>query len=478
MKNMKRSVIILSAALLWSSILPAADFEVGDFCYNILSSEDFTVEVVKTVKDHAGFVSQLSIPESVEYNGEAYRVIAIGDRIFSECTSLTSVTIPGSVTTLGDSAFWNCTGLTALTIPENVVTIGNSVFSGCENLMSVIIGDSVAAIGNFAFFHCRSLTTITIPDKVVSLGNGAFSNCEGLQSVIFGESLASIGSEAFSECSGLKWITVYNSVPAELGSFIFESGVYSTCSLYVPADAKEQYAKTKTWKKFRTILPIEAAAYDFESGDFCYKILSSERLTVEVVKTARKYAGFVSLLSIPESVEYGGKKYGIATIGAGAFFNCTELTSVTIPENVTTIGERAFFNCKALQSIVLGDSISAIGSEAFSECSGLQSVTVHNSVPARSDATIFYGVEYANCTLYVPAGAVEAYQAAEGWNAFETIVPVEEPDAVTETKQDAEGITVYNLQGVLVLEADDAAALRTLPAGAYIVNGKTMIIAR
>ena len=199
---------------------------------------------------------------------------------------------------------------------------------------------------------------------------------------------------------------------------------------------------------------------------------------MEVVKTARKYAGFVSLLSIPESVEYGGKKYGIATIGAGAFFNCTELTSVTIPENVTTIGERAFFNCKALQSIVLGDSISAIGSEAFSECSGLQSVTVHNSVPARSDATIFYGVEYANCTLYVPAGAVEAYQAAEGWNAFETIVPVEEPDAVTETKQDAEGITVYNLQGVLVLEADDAAALRTLPAGAYIVNGKTMIIAR
>ena len=90
------------------------------------------------------------------------------------------------------------------------------------------------------------------------------------------------------------------------------------------------------------------------------------------------------------------------------------------------------------------------------------------------------GGDCANCTLYVPAESVELYSAAEGWKEFGTILPIDESSAITEIRQDnADGhITVYNLQGVLVLETDDAAALKTLQSGAYIVNGKTMIIAR
>ena len=85
------------------------------------------------------------------------------------------------------------------------------------------------------------------------------------------------------------------------------------------------------------------------------------------------------------------------------------------------------------------------------------------------------------CTLYVPAKSVELYKAAEVWRWwFEEILPIDESSAITETQQDKADrhVTVYNLQGVLVLETNDAAALKTLQNGAYIVNGKKMIIVR
>ena len=93
---------------------------------------------------------------------------------------------------------------------------------------------------------------------------------------------------------------------------------------------------------------------------------------------------------------------------------------------------------------------------------------------------VFQYTNCANCTLYVPAESVELYKAAEGWKEFGEILPIDESSAITEIQQEnADGhITVYNLQGVPVLETDDAADLKTLQNGAYIVNGKKMIIAR
>ena len=92
----------------------------------------------------------------------------------------------------------------------------------------------------------------------------------------------------------------------------------------------------------------------------------------------------------------------------------------------------------------------------------------------------FGGGDCTNCTLYVPAESIELYKAAEGWKEFGNILPIDESSAITEIQQDKadEHVTVYNLQGVLVLETDDAADLKTLQSGAYIVNGKKMIIVR
>lgn len=92
------------------------------------------------------------------YNGKP--VTSIGDDAFSDCSSLTSITIPDSVTSIGNSAFWGCSSLTSITIPDSVTSIGGSAFGFCRSLTSITIPDSVTSIGNSAFDYCWNLTDV------------------------------------------------------------------------------------------------------------------------------------------------------------------------------------------------------------------------------------------------------------------------------------------------------------------------------
>lgn len=141
------------------------------------------------------------IPEVVvDKNGNKYQIVAIGDDIFYSCKSLTSITIPNSVTEIGFSAFAGCKNLTSITIPDSVTKIGDSAFSGCSSLTSITIPDSVIDIGIMAFLGCKNLTTITIPDGVTKIGEWTFSGCESLTSVTIPDSVIDIGYDPFSGC--------------------------------------------------------------------------------------------------------------------------------------------------------------------------------------------------------------------------------------------------------------------------------------
>ena len=85
-------------------------------------------------------------------------------------------------------------------------------------------------------------------------------------------------------------------------------------------------------------------------------------------------------VTIPSTVTYEGTTYSVTTIGYYAFYNCSSLTSVTIPESVTTIGYYAFYNCSSLTSVTIPDNVTTIGEGAFSNCSNLTSVTIPDSV--------------------------------------------------------------------------------------------------
>ena len=530
---------MLLSAWLSTPVAWAYDFDVDGIYYNITSSGDKTVAVTYYSLDDSGYSGDVTIPETVTYEGTEYRVTAINTFAFSGCSGLTSVTIHEGVTTIGDFAFYDCTGLTSVMIPESVTAIGSNAFSGCTGLTSVTIGKGVTTIGDFAFYDCIGLTSVTVYNPTPI-------------------DLLNVNEEGYTH-------------------FAFEFVDCDNCTLYVPAESVETYKNAEGWKKFE-ILPIGASAiYDFQVKNVYYKITSLIDKTVKVTYYSLDDNGYSGDVTVPETVTYEGMEYrvtaintfafndctgltsvtipesitsignwafsgcsgltsvtipeGVTAIGQGTFSECSGLTSITIPNNVTTIGDFAFFDCSDLTSVTIPNSVTAIdsfafcfcsslmavtipnsvttianrafencsnltfvtigkgvttiGENAFSECYNLKSVTAYNPTPidllnVNEEGYTYFAFEYvdcSNCTLYVPAESIELYKAAEGWKEFGTILPIG-ASAIIETQQDAEHITVYNLQGVPVLETDDAADLKTLQNGAYIVNGKTMIIAR
>ena len=131
-------------------------------------------------------------------------VTTIGEYAFSECRSLTSVTIGNSVRTIDKCAFYICSSLTSVTIPNSVTTIWMNAFSACRSLTSVTIGNGVTIIGEHAFSECGSLTSVTIGNSVKTIDDGAFSKCKSLTSVTILNSVKTIGFCAFAYCSSLK----------------------------------------------------------------------------------------------------------------------------------------------------------------------------------------------------------------------------------------------------------------------------------
>jgi len=130
---------------------------------------------------------------------------------FYNCSGLTSVAIPDSVTSIGSSAFSYCSGLTSITIPDNVTSIGDWAFECCSGLTSVTIPDSVTSIGEYAFAGCSGLTSVTIPDSVTSIERKTFFGCSGLTSVTIPDSVTELDSSAFDGCSRL-WTEWYKTL--------------------------------------------------------------------------------------------------------------------------------------------------------------------------------------------------------------------------------------------------------------------------
>ena len=436
--------VILTALL---SFLPASsyDFKVDVLFYNILSKEDRTVEV--TYKDfNVPYVSgDLELPKKVIYKSKTYTVISIGNAAFRDC-SLTSVTIPNSVTSIGNYAFADCSRLTSVTIPNSVTSIGNGVFMGCSSLTSVTIPNSVTSIGNDVFERCRGLENIyvepentnyasidgilysrdatilikvpakkinvTIPNSVTSIGDFAFELCRGLTSVTIPNSVTSIGNGVFKGCSSLTSVTIPNSVTS-IGDSAFEG-----CS------------------------------------------------------------GLTSV-TIPNSV---------TSIGYSAFEYCSGLTSVTIPNSVTFIHPNAFKGCSGLTSVTIPNSVTIIGYDAFNNCDNLKSIYMQCKVPLEC-GSIFDDNTLKEAILYVPKGTKTAYEKVDPWRNFWNIEEMDfsgvdgiEADDTTGLRlvvnngslmidglDDNQSIVVYDVQGRVVYRGMNR-IIENIASGLYIVK--------
>ena len=120
-------------------------------------------------------------------------------------------------------------------------------------------------------------------------------------------------------------------------------------------------------------------AYNFVVDGIFYNY-NSDGTSVTVTYETTSYNSYSGTVAIPSKVAYNNKTYDVTSIGSYAFYNCSGLTSITIPNSVTSIGNRAFYGCSDLTSVTIGNSVTSIGNVAFYGCSGLTSVTIPNSV--------------------------------------------------------------------------------------------------
>ncbi|MBQ7210840.1 MAG: leucine-rich repeat domain-containing protein, partial [Paludibacteraceae bacterium] len=224
-------------------------------------------------------LTSVTIPNSVTY---------IAGYAFSGCSSLTSVTIPNSVTSIGKYAFSECGSLTSITIPNSVTRIGEYAFSECGNLTSVtinsdaimnkeysyntsitsifgdqvteyVLGNSITSIGSYAFYKISGLTSITIPNSVTSIGKYAFSGCSEIETISLGKSVQNIGAYAFGGCKRVTDIYCYaervpDAVSGKGDSFL---NISRKAYLWVPANRLRNYQTDEFWGEF-DVRPMQA----------------------------------------------------------------------------------------------------------------------------------------------------------------------------------------------------------------------------
>ena len=128
--------------------------------------------------------------------------------------------------------------------------ICSNAFQYCFSLTSITIPSSVTCIGSYAFEYCTSLTSITIPNSVTFIGMEAFSHCESLTSITIPNSVTCIGSYAFEYCTSLTSITCLGSTPP---STWYLGAQYETTTLFVPKGSLNNYKNHTEWKKFSNI---------------------------------------------------------------------------------------------------------------------------------------------------------------------------------------------------------------------------------
>ena len=158
-------------------------------------------------------------------------VSGIGKNAFYECTSLSDVSIPDTVTVIGDSAFYKCNALTGISIPDSVTAIGTNAFSLCWRMTSVTLPGGITAIEAGVFQACEMLGSIEIPAGVTTIDESAFAGA-GIEEIVLPTDLKTIGINAFYRCRSLAKITFTGDMPA-ISDNAF-NGV--TATVHYPAD--------------------------------------------------------------------------------------------------------------------------------------------------------------------------------------------------------------------------------------------------
>ena len=402
----------------------------GDLYYSLSSSAK--VAKVTSSEDHS-YAGSVVIPESVEYVGETYPVLYIGEGAFQGCEALTDVYMADGIRGMEYRAFHGCKNLSSVRISKEMSFIAGPVFEGCQSLSIIkipdlaawcgvyiypssggvygmakapseffneaslcddegnvitelVIPEGITTVYNYVFHGCQSLVSVKIPESVASVGEFSFSGCRNLETVTFPNEMESIGWKAFYMCESLKEIKLPSSLKEIPEQMCVRCS--SLLSLTLPENLESIGPMAFSGCTSLTTIKIPSSLKSFGMSAF-----SECRLQKVIISDL---AAWCSISSFDGSPLYGAHLFigdekvvdlkipdGVTTLPGYAFVGCQGLNSVDLNQ-VETIGEGTFMESD-LQHVVASDCLREIGYSAFTGCNNLSTVRLSSNVNAFSE---------------------------------------------------------------------------------------------
>ncbi|MEE0511641.1 MAG: leucine-rich repeat protein [Peptococcaceae bacterium] len=417
--------ISLFISCVWPVTAMAAlgDTFVDDNGYHYKIIDDQEVAFISDVPNYgnATYSGEVTIPQTVEYDGTTYTVTAVDEYAFFTCSGVTKVSLPSTVKTIGKNAFYRCGALTEVVLNEGLASIGDSAFSECTNLSTLKLPSTLTAIGSGAFSQCSTLENLTIPASVTSGLGKALSSYPNGDTVTFAE------GSPYYVATGVLYNKNSNTLELWLDQSVTDvvipEGITEIPAMAFGSNVVGMQAELQSITLPSSVKKIGANAFQ-NSGISAIDLSNVEEIgnnafmkctTLDNVIWPEKLTSLgTKAFSDCKALTKVEIKGNLSSIPNNAFMNCSAVKQISLSEGITSIGAAAFWNSTSLESINIPASVQSIGNKFISTASeGNTIIVFEGEVPPTFTDTSFQGVVATNATVYFPANAADAYTSVD-----------------------------------------------------------------
>lgn len=320
-------------------------------------------------------------------NFENTKVSQVAQNVFSQCSSLISISLPNTITAIGDRAFEGCSKLTSMDLSKTkTTTIGTSAFASCGNLGTIILPTTLTIIGTSAFKDDTNLRSVQNLEKTIvsTINKDAFWECKNLSSVKLPQTLSTLGESAFKGCSNLTAVSGFENTAVK----ILEARTFANCS------------SLSTLSLARGLTEIRTEALIGCSILRNLDTLSTTKVTKIGDMAFKNTAGLTSI-SLPTSTFISFAQSAFENSGVqkiNNLKNCSKFKS---------FGASSFMN-SGLKEIEFPNCTFSIEASAFKNCTALTKATFNSKTAPTAQETSFEGTTSA-LQVYIPNGSIDAY---------------------------------------------------------------------
>lgn len=335
---------------------------------------------------------------------------------------ITSVSLPDGLTHVGDWSIYQIEGLTYIRIPDGVTSMGYVALAGCRNLTKVTLPQSLEEIGSKCF-QATGIKKLQIPTNVSKIGSGITEDCEALESITVAKDNTTFID---SDPEGYLAAAIIRIAGDELVAGCKNTVIPGS----VKAIASYAFSSIGSLEEIRIPVGVESiGAYAFQYTGLKNLVIPTTVTTI--AGTAFTGCTFESINVTPGNPTYDSRDNCQAIIETKTNVLAKGCPRTVIPEEVSAIGEGAFMSCKGLKFINIPASVQSIAKNALIYCNGLEAITCLATVPPAADKMAFHYGDNQDINInpeipvYVPAGSIDAYKAAENWEYFTNFVALD-----------------------------------------------------